>query len=279
MEKTKLKVDESQKELEQTQISERLRKIKHSIVVLSGKGGVGKSTVAANLALALARSNKKVGLLDVDVHGPSIPKILGLEDKQIQGNDEGIFPVEYTDLLEVMSVGFLLGNTSQPVIWRGPRKHGLIKQFIKDVVWGELDFLIIDSPPGTGDEPMSVAQLLGPTVDAVVVTTPQQLAISDVQRSIQFCKTLDINILGIIENMSGFICPYCNNTIDIFKAGGGEKLAKQMNVRFLGGIPIDPDIVDAEDNGKFYLEMFHGSRAAYAFEETIKRLLKLYNKY
>ncbi|GAG33262.1 unnamed protein product, partial [marine sediment metagenome] len=200
---------QKQMQAEQEQINQRLKHIKHQILVLSGKGGVGKSTVAVNLAVSLALSGKSVGLLDIDIHGPSIPKILNLEGKTLQATGTTILPIEMTENLKVMSIGFLLRNSDDAVIWRGPMKYQMIKQFLKDVQWGRLDFLIIDSPPGTGDEPLSVVQLLGNPDGAIIVTTPQEIALSDVRKAISFCRNLNLPVLGVLENMSGFICPKC----------------------------------------------------------------------
>ncbi|MDO9541428.1 MAG: Mrp/NBP35 family ATP-binding protein, partial [Kiritimatiellia bacterium] len=205
-------------------MQERLEQIKHKIIVLSGKGGVGKSTVAVNVAVSLTLAGKRVGLLDVDIHGPSIPKMLDLEDTRISVRDEIMLPVE-KDGLKVMSIGFLLQNRDDAVIWRGPMKMGVIKQFLKDVDWGELDYLVIDSPPGTGDEPLSVCQLVKNADGAVIVTTPQDVATNDVRKSINFCRQLNLPVLGVVENMSGFVCPKCGELTAIFKTGGGERMA------------------------------------------------------
>jgi ATP-binding protein involved in chromosome partitioning len=260
---------------EQQQLTERMNRVKHKIMVLSGKGGVGKSTVAANMAMALARAGKQVGLLDVDVHGPSIPKILGLEGLQVVAAEDGMTPVDIGGNLKVISVGFLIPDNDSPVIWRGPLKYNVIKQFLKDVVWGDLDYLIVDSPPGTGDEPLSVAQFLAPEAMAVIVTTPQQVAISDVRKSVQFCRKLNVDILGIIENMSGFICPHCHQNVDIFKTGGGKTMAEEMNLTFMGSIPLDPDVVISSDDGQFFLTHHKDSPTAAAFETVIEPVLSL----
>jgi len=235
--------------LERQALAERMCQIKHKIIVMSGKGGVGKSTVAVNLAVALARSGQRVGLLDVDIHGPSIPTLLNLKNTQVQVVDGNIQPIE-TRGLKVMSIGLALPDADAAIIWRGPMKTNMIKQFLKDVAWGDLDYLIIDSPPGTGDEPLSVCQLIGNVDGTVIVTTPQELALADVRRSVTFCRQLKLPISGIIENMSGFICPKCGEKVDIFKQGGGEKLAEEMKLHFLGRIPLDPAIVQTGDTGQ-----------------------------
>jgi Mrp family chromosome partitioning ATPase/predicted Fe-Mo cluster-binding NifX family protein len=242
-------IDDSQRESEELVLQGRMKNIRQKLLVLSGKGGVGKSTVAANLAVSLASAGNRVGLLDIDVHGPSIPKLLGLEGHRIGVVADELVPVRLTNRLAVMSIGFLLPDDNQAVIWRGPRKFHLIRQFLKDVAWGDLDYLVVDSPPGTGDEPMSVAQLVGSPAEAVVVTTPQDLAVADVRRCVSFCKTLSLPVAGIVENMSGFVCPKCGERVELFKAGGGKALADEMNVPFLGAIPIAREIVQSGDAG------------------------------
>jgi len=252
---------------------ERLSDIKNKIVVLSGKGGVGKSTVAANLAMSLALSGFKTGLLDIDIHGPSIPTILGLENKKLQETSHVICPYGYGDNLKVISIGFLLKNTDDPIIWRGPAKVGFIQQLIRNVEWGELDYLIIDCPPGTGDEPLSIIQTLDTITGAVIVTTPQKLAITDVKKSVNFCKKLNVPVIGVIENMSGFICPDCNKTVEIFKSGGGQTMAQEMNVPFLGKIPLDPNIVEAGDSGKPFIYFYAETPTARTMENIIDSIV------
>jgi len=258
---------------EQAQIRQRMAQIKHKVVVLSGKGGVGKSTVAVNLAISLSLAGKRTGLLDIDIHGPSVPKILNLEGRMVQAMADTMLPIDVGTNLKVMSIGFLLPSQEDAVIWRGPLKYQMIKQFLKDVEWGELDFLIIDSPPGTGDEPLAVIQLLENADGAVVVTTPQEVALTDVRKSITFCRSLNLPVLGVLENMSGFICPKCGERTDIFKAGGGENMALAMNVPFLGRIPIDPQIVEACDSGQPYVDKYRQSQAARAFREAVTLLV------
>jgi len=227
---------------------ETLRHIRHTIVVLSGKGGVGKSTVAVNLAMALAMSGRQVGLLDVDLHGPSIPTMLGLTGTRLDIEDGKLVPAGY-DMLKVISIGFMLERADDAVIWRGPAKAGVIKQLVEEVVWGDLDYLIVDCPPGTGDEPLSVVQTLGKIDGAVIVTTPQDVALADVRKSISFCHTMQVPVLGVIENMSGLICPHCCQQIDLFKTGGGEAMAGAMAVPFLGRIPLEVLVVTTGDAG------------------------------
>jgi ATP-binding protein involved in chromosome partitioning len=257
---------------ERRAIRARLGRIAHKIIVLSGKGGVGKSTVAVNLAVSLTRAGKKVGLLDVDIHGPSVPKILGLEGASVGVNLGRMLPVE-SNGLRIMSIGFLLSNRDDAVIWRGPMKMGVIKQFLKDVEWGELDFLVVDAPPGTGDEPLSVCQLIGDADGALVVTTPQEVALEAVRRSITFCRRLAIPVIGVVENMSGFACPHCGSRSELFGAGGGERMAREMGVAFLGRIPIDPAVVESCDNGKPFVLAYQESETAKGFERIVQSIL------
>lgn len=230
-------------------LDKRMCKVKNKIIVMSGKGGVGKSTTAVNLALALVKQGKKVGLLDIDLHGPSIPKMLGLEGQRPDADDSGIYPLE-TEGLKLMSIGFLLASSSDATIMRGPMKHGTIQQLLAEVVWGELDYLLLDCPPGTGDEPLSAVQLLGAHSAAVVVTTPQDVALTDVEKSLSFCRELKLPVVGLVENMSGFICPHCNERSDIFKSGGAEKLAEKTGTRLLAKVPFEPLVVIGGDDGK-----------------------------
>lgn len=235
---------------DEQRLADTLSKIGKKYVVLSGKGGVGKSTVAVNLAVGLALRGKKTGLLDSDLHGPSVPKMLGLEKFMSSGDETHLTPAElYDGMLKVMSVQFLLQNLHDSVIWRGPLKHAIISQFIGHTVWGELDFLIIDSPPGTGDEPLSVVQTAKPD-GAIIVTTPQDVATFDVRKSIDFCEKLHLPVTGVIENMSGFVCSHCGQVTNIFGSGGGEQMAMEMGVPFLGRVPILPEFVTLSDNGR-----------------------------
>ena len=251
-----------------------MENITHKFLVLSGKGGVGKSSIAVNLAVWLSMQGKSVGLLDIDIHGPSIPKLLNLESRKVQAEGNKIKPVLYSDTLKIMSIGFLLQKQSDALIWRGPMKHNVIKQFVTDVSWGDLDYLIVDCPPGTGDEPLSIVQLLGTADGAVIVTTPQQLAVLDVKKCITFCRQLNLPVLGVLENMSGFVCPKCGEKTDVFKSGGGEIMAKQMAVPFLGRIPIDPQIVQACDAGKPYISHYSQTPTANAFKRILTKILE-----
>ena len=265
--------DEAQRKAEELLLQSRMERIGHRLLVLSGKGGVGKSTVAANLAVFLASAGKAVGLLDVDVHGPSIPKLLGLEGRQIEFGDQEMVPVRMNDNLAVMSIGFLLPGSGEAVIWRGPRKYHAIRQFLKDVAWGRLDYLVVDSPPGTGDEPMSVAQLAGAPAGAVIVTTPQDVAVADVRRCVSFCNSLSLPVVGIVENMSGYTCRKCGEEVDLFKIGGGEALAEEMKVPFLGKIPIDPQIVTAGDAGQPFVAAAEQASSGQAFAGIVQSIL------
>lgn len=267
--------DTLQASAENAQLRERMSRIKHKIMILSGKGGVGKSTVAANIAVALAMEGSSVGILDADFHGPSIPKLLSLEGRQMRSDGEAMLPVELDSGIKVVSLGFFLQNSDDAVIWRGPMKMGVLKQLLAEVKWGDLDYLIVDFPPGTGDEPLSVAQLIADIDGAIIVTTPQELSLSDVRKSINFCRTVGTPILGVIENMSGLVCPHCNAVIDVFKKGGGENMAMQMGVPFLGRIPIEPLIVEASDSGRPFVSHYSQTEAAGAFATAIRPILEM----
>lgn len=255
-------------------LDDRLSKIKYKIMVMSGKGGVGKSTVSVSLASALHSLGYSVGILDADIHGPNIPKMFGLAQKGVQSGENGLVPFEAVDGLKVMSVGFLLENDSDAIIWRAPVKHGMIEQFISDVDWGDLDFIIIDLPPGTGDEPLSVAHTIGAVDGAVIVTTPQEVALLDSRKSVTFAHKLKIPVLGIVENMSGLVCPHCSGTVDLFKTGGGERMAAEMEVNFLGRVPIDPMVVIQGDTGKPYVLEVKDTPTANAFKEIALNVAK-----
>jgi len=261
-----------------SKVTNNLNKIKHKILVLSGKGGVGKSTVSANLAVALSEKGYDVGILDIDIHGPSIPKMLGVEDDKPISTDAGINPISFSPKLKVMSMGFLLPDKDSPVIWRGPLKMAAIKQLIGDVNWENLDYLIVDIPPGTGDEPLSIAQLIPNCDGAIVVTTPQDVALISVRKSINFVKKMNMPVIGIIENMSGFKCPHCGKSIDIFKTGGGFKTSKDFKVPFLGKVPLDAEIVKTGDSGEPLVSKDKKSDTSKAFIEIVKNIEKNVNK-
>jgi len=253
-------------------VMKNMKRIKHKIMVMSGKGGVGKSTVTTNLGFALQLHGNAVGLLDVDIHGPDIPKMLGIEDERIQAFGGGLFPVQVPPNLKVISMGFLLQDRDTPVIWRGPVKMGVIEQFLGEVIWGDLDYLCIDLPPGTGDEPLSIVQLIPGVTGVVIVTTPQDVALLDSRKAVNFAKQLQIPIIGIIENMSGFQCPHCGEEIDLFKIGGGEAAAREFEVPFLGRIPFNHQIVQSGDAGKPFLLETQDSEAVKAFNQIVKKI-------
>jgi len=252
-------------------LESRICSIKNRILVMSGKGGVGKSTTAVNLAIALSQQGHRVGLLDIDLHGPSLPKMVGLEGVRPHGSEEGIIPLVFAGI-KLMSIGFLLEKTSDAMIIRGPMKNGAIQQLISDVVWGELDYLVVDCPPGTGDEPLSAVQMLGKSAAAVIVTTPQDVALVDVEKSISFCQQMKLPIIGMIENMSGFICPHCDKRSDIFKSGGGSKLAEKYSIPFLALVPLDPRIVVAGDSGKPHILSHPESECSIALEAAAEQV-------
>jgi ATP-binding protein involved in chromosome partitioning len=264
---------DNEKRIEQDKrLKERMSRINHKLIVISGKGGVGKSTVAVNLAYSLAAKGSSVGLLDVDIHGPNIAKMLGIEDKRLIGSDLGIEPIEVLPGLKAVSLALMFEDRDQPIIWRGPLKMITIKQFLADVNWGELDYLIVDSPPGTGDEPLSVCQLIPDLSGAIIVTTPQDVAVLDSRKSVLFAKELEVPIAGVIENMSGFICPHCGKEIDLFGVGGGERAASDLKVPFLGRIPLESEMVKSGDSGKPFLSVNQLSPAAGVMDSIVKRI-------
>jgi ATP-binding protein involved in chromosome partitioning len=248
--------------------------VKHVILVLSGKGGVGKSTVSTNLASALAAHGRQVGLLDLDIHGPNIPKMLGIEDQRPAVLENAMEPVHVTGKLAVMSMAFLLPDTSSPVIWRGPMKMAVIQQFLSEVNWGPLDYLIVDLPPGTGDEALSIVQLAPNVQGAVIVTTPQDVAVLDAVKAVKFIEKLELPVIGIIENMSGMVCPHCGDTVDLFGRGGGEKAARELGVPFLGAIPLDPAMVKAGDEGRPYVLRHADTPTWKAVDAVMEKLVK-----
>ncbi|MGV8111163.1 Mrp/NBP35 family ATP-binding protein [Methanospirillum sp.] len=246
--------------------------VRHVILVLSGKGGVGKSTVSVNLAYALAMKGKQVGLLDLDIHGPNVPKMLGIEKHQLLSENNKLIPVRVLDNLQVVSMAFLLPHRNSPVVWRGPMKSSAIRQFLEDTAWEPLDYLIVDLPPGTGDEALTVAQSAPNISGAVIVTSPQSVSTLDSSKAITFSRDLGIEVLGVIENMSGYICPSCKKEVDIFGKGGGEKIAEEMDVPYLGNIPVDVDIRRSCDEGWPYVAKITGSPAWSSIHTIIEKL-------
>jgi ATP-binding protein involved in chromosome partitioning len=261
-------------EEEQRRLKVRTSKIGHKIAVISGKGGVGKSTVTVNLAMAFAMHGyaNSVGILDADITGPCVPKIIGLHGQSLQAGSAGAFPAMGPLGIKVVSMDFLLPSEEAPVIWRGPLKMKAISQFLSDIVWGDLDFLFIDLPPGTGDEPLSIMQLIPEMDGVVIVTIPSEVSQIVVKKSVTFSRKLNIPVIGIIENMSGFVCPKCGAEIEIFKVGGGEKIAKDLMIPFLGRIPIDPEICEDSDKGVPFIIEHMNSPAAKSFMDTVKKI-------
>lgn len=255
-------------------VKESLAQIKHKILVMSGKGGVGKSSTSVNLSVALAQKGFKVGLMDVDLHGPDVPRMLGLTGTPGLSERQKVAPMAFSENLHAISIESLTPNKDDAIIWRGPIKFSAIRQFIGDVDWGELDFLVIDAPPGTGDEPLTVAQTIS-DAKAVIVTTPQEVSLADVRKSISFCKTVKVEIFGIVENMSGFICPHCGEELNPFGTGGGEKTAEATGLRFLGRVPFDPRVVSCGDAGVPLQIQHKGSPVAEAFSAIADKLAEL----
>ena len=255
---------------------ENLARIGKKIIVMSGKGGVGKSTVATNLVYGLALQGKRVGILDVDVHGPSVGNLMGIEGKKLgaPSSDHRPTPVKVSENIYALTMASMLESPDTPVVWRGPLKTGAIKQFLQDIEWPELDYLVVDCPPGTGDEPLTVVQLMGGMDGAVIVTTPQDIALLDARKTINFSKQMGVEVLGIVENMSGFICPHCGETVDIFKTGGGQKAADDFGVELLGKIPLDANIVEAGDKGRPFIYDYNKLPAAGEYERIVMRIIE-----
>jgi len=262
----------AQMQLQALEIKQRLHRMTSKILVMSGKGGVGKSSVAAHLAVALAKRGYRVGLMDVDLHGPSIPRILGLKGNIRPGGQSGkMMPVKYLPNMEVMSIEVLMENKDDATIWRGPLKGAVIKQFIADIEWTDLDYMVIDSPPGTGDEPLTVAQTVS-DARALIVTTPQEVSLADVRKSIRFCRQVNMQILGLVENMSGLKCPYCGREIDLFKRRGGELTAQRENLNLLGTLPIEPEVVQSGDAGTMAVLANGRLPFTQAFEKIVNQI-------
>ena len=272
-----VKVDRMAKPMisaEDFKLQESLGKIKHVIIVMSGKGGVGKSTVSSNIAATLSMMGYQTGIMDVDITGPNIPKMFGIEDERLDVVDEKLVPVLVPPSLKVVSMAFLLPSKDDAVVWRGPVKMTAIRQFLEDVTWGDLDYLVVDMPPGTGDEAISIIQLIPKADGMVIVTTPQEVALLDSRKSITFSAQANIPIIGLIENMSGFICPHCGEKTDIFKSGGGVATAKNLNIQFLGAVPIEPKIVMSGDSGMPIVIDDPDSVSAKVFKEITEKIIK-----
>ena len=259
-------------------LEDRMKLVKHKIIVMSGKGGVGKSTIAVNIARGLAAKGYKVGLMDTDIHGPNVAKMLNMEDQTLYQNDGGIEAPVSEENLKVVSLAMAGSDVDAPIVWRGPLKMGFIKQILADVNWGELDFMIVDSPPGTGDEPLSVCQLIPDIDGSVIVTTPQDVAVLDSRKSINFSKQLKVPVLGVIENMSGFVCPDCGATHNLFGHGGGEKASKELDVPFLGRLPIDQKVMEAQDKGRNIFLTNPESEAVRVLSAIVDRLAEIIDK-
>ena len=255
-------------------LKDSLSRIKNKLMIMSGKGGVGKTSTSVNLAVALARLGYRVGLMDVDLHGPDVPRVLGLMGMIGLSPNHKLDPIRFNDNLKVVSIESLSTSKDEAIIWRGPIKYSAIRQFIADVEWGELDFLLIDAPPGTGDEPLTVAQTIS-DARAVIVTTPQEISLADVRKSISFCRTVKMEIFGLVENMSGYICPHCGGQVDLFGSGGGERTAKDAAIPFLGRIPFDPQVVACADAGQSFQDKYPDSPVTQAYEAIARKMGEL----
>lgn len=263
-----------QKAKQQKLIEEKMANVKHKIAIISGKGGVGKTLVTVNLAAALAVNGRKgkVGILDADLTGPCVPKMLGLKGHKMELGPAGIMPARGPEDIAVVSMDFLLPEEDSPVIWRGPLKMGAIRQFLGEVAWGDLDYLLIDLPPGTGDESLSVLQLLPELDGVIIVTIPSEVSQAVVKKAVTFARQMNVPILGIVENMSGLVCPHCGEVIDVFSKGGGAKVAEEMGVELIGSIPMDPRVALESDNGVPFIYSNPDSPAAEAFKGVVERI-------
>ena len=259
---------------EEARLAQKLSHIRNKIMVMSGKGGVGKSTVAVNLAASLAQQGYRVGILDADIHGPDIPRMCGVENRPLLGHGSGVNPVEVFKGLKVVSMALLSQDPDKAIVWRGPLKHKAIKQFLGEVNWGDLDFLVIDLPPGTGDEPLSIAHLIKNVDGSIIVTTPQDVALLDSRKAVGFSRLINVPVLGIIENMSGMACPKCGEKIDLFKVGGGAKASRELGVPYLGHIPIDPKMVIRCDSGTPFVTDPEPSAVKTAFMRLCQEIIK-----
>ena len=262
------------------QVKEKLVNVKNIILVLSGKGGVGKSTIASQIALGLSKNeNLQIGLLDLDICGPSIPRMMGIETEEIKDSPQGMLPVYKEQNLAIMSIGYMIKDKKTAVIWRGPRKNGLIKEFLCKTNWDKLDYLIIDTPPGTSDEHLTIAQYLKSSniKGAIIVTTPQEISLLDVRKEINFCEKTNIKVLGVVENMAGFICPHCNKKSDIFEAntGGADGLCKDFNLKLIGRLPLEPKILQSCEKGAYFPESFPNTDTAKEIENIIQFIQKI----
>ena len=262
------------------QVKLKLQNVKNIILILSGKGGVGKSTIASQLALGLSKKDDlQIGLLDVDICGPSIPRMMGLENEEIKESPQGMLPVYKEQNLAIMSIGYMLKDKKTPVIWRGPRKNGLIKEFFCNTNWDKLDYLIIDTPPGTSDEHLTLTQYLKTSniKGAIIITTPQEISLLDVRKEINFCKKTNVKVLGVIENMAGFVCPHCNKSTDIFEAntGGGEGLCKEFNLNLLGRLPLEPKILQSAEKGNYFPDSFPETETSKEIVKIVEKILKI----
>jgi Mrp family chromosome partitioning ATPase len=264
--------------LSETKLHDSLSRIRHVIIVMSGKGGVGKSTVSSNLAQALSLKGYQTGLMDLDITGPNIPKMFRIEDEKLYAKEDKLVPVSVPPSLSIMSMGFLLPDKDSAIMWRGPMKTSAIRQFIEDVEWGDLDYLIIDMPPGTGDEALSIVQLIPKADGVVIVTTPQDVAVLDSRKSITFASQANLPIIGLVENMSGFVCPHCGELTEIFGSGGGEKTAEDLKIRFLGRVPLEPGVAVSGDAGMPIVISDPDSKSAVAFNGIVDKIIKTVEK-
>lgn len=267
-----------QKSQEMDLIKEKMSRIKHKVAVISGKGGVGKTLVTVNLAAVLAEKGEKVGIFDADLTGPCVPKMLGLKGNRLQSGPAGIGPAESELGVKAVSMDFLLPNDEAPVVWRGPLKMGAIRQFLGEVAWGELDYLLVDLPPGTGDESLSILQLLPEMDGVVIVTIPSEVSQAVVKKAVTFAREMKVPVLGIVENMAGMICPHCGEMIEVFSHGGGAKVSDEMGVDLLGSIPMDPRIAADSDQGDPFVINHPDAPAAKEFIKVVEKIEEKVNR-